>query len=63
MRIELPSASWTDALQRVDDDAHTLTLAPEAAKPWDTPLPAGQGGGSLRADVGDSDPLTLTLTF
>ena len=34
MRIELPTASWADTVQRADEDAHTLTMsAPARASP------------------------------
>jgi hypothetical protein len=62
MRIELPSGSWDPAALRVDDDAHTLTLAPN---PQDR-LVAGdsaQPAQALRVEVAPSAPQVLTLTL
>jgi hypothetical protein len=63
MRIELPSLTWADAAQRVDDDAHTLTLAPATAPGW---VPGGLLADpvtALRTEVPGSAPQAVTLTF
>jgi hypothetical protein len=62
MRIELPLPSWADTTPRVDDDAHTLTVAtaPLEWTPWQwgsDPAP------TLRLQVEAAAPLTVTLTF
>ena len=62
MRIELPSGSWDPAALRVDDDAHTLTLAPspqDGLVAWDNAQPAHP----LRVEIAaaPAQPLTLTL--
>lgn len=62
MRIELPSGSWDPTALRVDDDAHTLTLAPQAQErpvPWDSTEPAR----TLRVEVAPAAPVSLTLTL
>ena len=62
MRIELPLPSWADTTQRVDDDAHTLTVAPAALEwsPWQwgsDPAP------TLRMQVEAPPQVAITLTF
>ena len=63
MRIELPTATWADTANRVDDDAHTLTLAP-------TPLPGWVEGTllpdpdlTLSVKVPDTAPVVLSITL
>jgi hypothetical protein len=64
MRIELPSASWADTVQRAEDDAHTLTVAAQPATEW-------LGGSwraepqqeALRTEVSDAPPVFVTITF
>ena len=62
MRIELPSTSWADT-QRAEEDAHTLTVAAQAA----TDLLAGawraDAGEPLRTQVDDAEPVIVTITF
>jgi hypothetical protein len=65
MRIELPSASWSDTAPRAEDDAHTLTVALQSASDW-APLellPAVDAALAMRTEVARSEPLQLTLTF
>lgn len=62
MRIELPLPSWADTTLRVDDDAHTLTVAPAPVEwtPWQwgsDPAP------TLRTHVAAAPTVTVTLTF
>ena len=65
MRIELPSASWADAVHRAEDDAHTLTVAGLTSSDW-APLqllPEGQVALAVRTEVEAPPPVALTLTF
>jgi len=62
MRIELPLPSWADTMPRVDDDAHTLTMAPAPMEwaPWQwgsDPAP------TLRLQIEAAPKVTVTLTF
>jgi hypothetical protein len=62
MRIELPLPSWADTTPRVDDDAHTLTVAaaPMEWAPWQwgsDPAP------TLRLQVEAAPAVTITLSF
>jgi len=62
MRIELPLPSWAETTQRIDDDAHTLTVAPVVMEwtPWQwgsDPAP------TLRTQVEAAPSMTVTLTF
>ena len=62
MRIELPLPSWAETVARIDDDAHTLTVAtlPMEWTPWqwgNDPAP------TLRTQVDAALPVALTLTF
>jgi hypothetical protein len=62
MRIELPLPSWAETTLRVDDDAHTLTMAPSPLDwaPWQwgsDPAPI------LRLQVEAAPAVTLTLTL
>ena len=62
MRIELPSGYWDTTALRVDDDAHTLTLAPQAEErlvAWYS----ADAAPTLRAEVPATEPVTLTLTL
>ena len=63
MRIELPSGSWDTTALRVDDDAHTLTLAREPEEPRRVSFAAAEPGPTLRARVTDVAPASLTLTL
>jgi hypothetical protein len=63
MRIELPTASWADTVQRADEDAHTLTLSA-------LPPPAFAQGAigadpalTVRTEVSASEPVVVTITF
>lgn len=63
MRIELPSAAWTETLLRVEEDAHTLTVAGLApidplAVAW-----TGEPAPALRVEVPAGEPVTTTLTL
>lgn len=65
MRIELPSASWTDTVLRAEDDAHTLTVAMQSASDW-APLDLlghVDPATSVRTAVARTEPQQLTLTF
>ena len=63
MRIELPSATWADTVNRAEDDAHTLTLAPTPLPGWvEGPL-LPQPALTLSIKVPDSDPVVLSITL
>jgi len=69
MRIELPAASWTDTVQRADEDAHTLTLSALPALPA-LPAPTFVQGAfgadptlTVRTEVSAFEPVVVTLTF
>ena len=65
MRIELPNASWAQAAPRVEDDAHTLTVAGQSPSEW-APLellPAEDRTLAVHTEVTSSDPLVLTITY
>lgn len=62
MRIELPSASWTDTMLRAEDDAHTLTVAPQQPADWFGGW-LTETGFALRTEVADVEPRTVTLTL
>ena len=65
MRIELPSASWADAVPRPEDDAHTLTVAGQTSSDW-APLqllPLADSAAGVRTEVGRPAPVVLTITF
>jgi hypothetical protein len=63
MRIELPATTWADAAHRADDDAHTLTIAPLLAPHWPGDAWTADPAATLRTQVSDDAPLTLTLTL
>ncbi len=63
MRIELPSASWADTVQRAEEDAHTLTVATQPATEWLGGSWRAEPQQVLRTEVGDAQPLFLTITF
>jgi hypothetical protein len=63
MRIELPSATWADAANRVEDDAHTLTLAPAPLPGWVDGTPLPEPGLTLHVRVPDTDPVVLSITL
>jgi hypothetical protein len=63
MRIELPSASWADTVQRAEDDAHTLTVASAPATEWAAWQWATEPARPLRTQVSAALPVTVTLTF
>lgn len=63
MRIELPSASWADTVQRAEEDAHTLTVAAQPATEWLGGSWRAEPQQSLSTSVGDAEPVFLTLTF
>ena len=63
MRIELPTATWADAANRVEDDAHTLTLAPTPLPGWvEGPL-LPDSGPTLHVEVPDTAPVVLSITL
>ncbi len=63
MRIELPPPSWSDNVQRAEDDAHTLTMAAPAQATWvHWALPV-DAANSVRVEVPAGEPVVLTLTF
>jgi len=62
MRIELPTPAWTDAVQRADDDAHTLTIAAQPAAGWLAGAWQADAASTLRTGVA-ALPAVLTLTF
>jgi hypothetical protein len=63
MRIELPSTTWADAANRVDDDAHTLTLAPTPLPGWVEGTLLPDPGLTLHVRVPDTDPVALSITL
>ena len=63
MRIELPSNDWADAMQRADDDAHTLTVAAQPAAGWVAGPWLTGTGPTLRTEVAALQGPVLTLTF
>ena len=63
MRIELPSASWADTVQRAEEDAHTLTVAAQPAPDWLGGGWRAEAGQALRTEVSDAHPVVLTITF
>ena len=63
MRIELPSNDWADAMQRADDDAHTLTVAAQPAVGWVAGPWQPESGSTLRTEVAVLQGAVLTLTF
>lgn len=63
MRIELPSASWADTVQRAEEDAHTLTVAGQTATDWPNAHWRAEEGAALRTEVSDAEPVAVTITF
>ncbi len=63
MRIELPSASWADTVQRAEEDAHTLTVATQPASEWPGGSWRAEPQQVLRTEVSDDQPVFLTITF
>jgi hypothetical protein len=63
MRIEMPSNNWADALQRADDDAHTLTVAARPAVGWVAGAWQPEPAATLRTGVAAATAPELTLTF
>lgn len=62
MRIELPIPSWSDAVQRSEEDAHTLTIAVPSTSGW-MPLADDAGNSAWRAEIGAEEQRVLTLTL
>lgn len=62
MRIELPSASWADTVQRAEEDAHTLTVATPATD-WLGGSWRAQPQQALRTQVSEAEPVLVTITF
>ena len=62
MRIELPIPSWADAVQRAEDDAHTLTIAVPSTSGW-MPLADEADDRAWRAEIGTEEQRVLTLTL
>ena len=62
MRIELPLPSWADTAPRIDDDAHTLTVASSTVEwtPWQW---GGDPAPTLRTQVLAAPRVALTLTL
>lgn len=63
MRIELPSASWADTVQRAEEDAHTLTVATQPAPEWAGAHWRAEPGAALHIEVSDAQPVVVTITF
>ena len=63
MRIELPPASWADTAHRAEDDAHTLTVASQAAPDWVQWQWPSDPSLSVRTQVAATEPATLTITL
>ena len=63
MRIELPSTSWADTVQRAEDDAHTLTVATQPATEWLGGSWRAEPQQALRTQVGEAQPVFVTITF
>lgn len=63
MRIELPSTSWADTVQRAEDDAHTMTVAAQPALDWFLDAWSANCGLTQRVEVPATEPQALTLTF
>jgi hypothetical protein len=63
MRIELPPGSWADTAQRVEDDAHTLTVAAHVAADWVQWQWPANSDQTLRIEVPADQPRRLTITF
>jgi hypothetical protein len=63
MRIELPTATWADTAHRVDDDAHTLTLAPQAMPGWEHGALLPDPEPTVRVSVPGTEPVVLSITL
>lgn len=63
MRIELPANDWVDAMQRAEDDAHTLTIAAQPAVGWIAGAWQPEAALTLRTEVAVLPVAVLTLTF
>lgn len=63
MRIELPPASWADTTHRAEDDAHTLTVAVQAAPDWVQWQWPADPALCVRTQVPAGEPQALTITF
>jgi hypothetical protein len=63
MRIELPTASWTDTLHRAEDDAHTLTVAVLPALDWFAGAWSYECDRTHCIEVARAEPAPVTLTF
>jgi hypothetical protein len=63
MRIELPTATWADTAHRVDDDAHTLTLAPQTTPAWVHGALLPEPEATLHVRVPDVEPVVLSITL
>lgn len=63
MRIELPSASWAETLQRAEDDAHTLTIEGVLAAGPFAAMRLGEAAATLRIEVPEGDAAPMTITF
>jgi hypothetical protein len=63
MRIELPSTSWADTVQRAEEDAHTLTVAAQPLTEWPAATPFSEAALTVRTEVAGGDAVELTLTF
>jgi len=63
MQIELPSGSWDSTALRVDDDAHTLTLAAQPEAERLVSFSGADPAATLRAAVTEVAPAPLTLTL
>jgi hypothetical protein len=63
MRIELPTATWADTAHRVDDDAHTLTLAPESIPGWVHGSLLPDLAPTVHVSVPETEPVVLSITL
>lgn len=63
MRIELPTASWADTVQRADEDAHTLTMSALPAPAFVQGAVGADPALTVRTEVSGSEPVVVTLTF
>jgi hypothetical protein len=63
MRIELPIATWADTAHRVDEDAHTLTLAPQSMPGWVHGALLPDPTSTVRVTVPDTEPVVLSITL
>jgi hypothetical protein len=65
MRIEIPVPTWADTMQRAEDDAHTLTVAPAPVPgpDWTAWQWAKDPVPTLRTQVEPLPARTVTITL